>query len=222
MKIAFAYAAAAPGTEPLYEGLLKGLIENLRDIYGNTDIVQVSDEKTPIVKGVNHVLRVPRTMPLMTWRLKAHQEAHALEDELLMVEPDVRFLKRIDELFDDGDSEIIISTRDCSAEWGEENLGETTPYTMGSSISRNREFWREAKLVCQTLPERDQHWIGDMKAIKAVVDSGKFKVRVVPGEIYNHIPNSVDDIGNAKVMHYKGRRKNWLFPLATEVVNEAA
>ena len=215
ITIAFPYVSAITDMEPMYTALATGMIENIRQVMPGHPIMQISDSKTRPIKGVNNVLRVEINEPLMVWRLKAQQMAHSMADEILFVESDMRFSESVMELFDD-DSDVVLATRDCAADWGDERLGVIAPYGLGSNASRSAEFWRQAKLHCQTLPMRKQHWIGDMMAVSAVAETNKFKVRIVDGAIYNHIPNSADDFGKSKAMHYKGKRKTWLFPQATE------
>lgn len=215
MIVAFAYAAAAPEAEPLYRTLAEGMIKNVKSVMPGFKVLHITDNATSMVKGSDFVLGVERTQPLMVWRLKAHEYAHSLDDEILFVEPDVRFVSSVMDIFD-SDFDVALATRDCDADWGEAKLGEITPYTMGATASRSPEFWRAAKIYCQTLPERDQLWIGDMLAITHIVESEAFKVKIVPGEVYNHILNDPENLGEAKALHYKGTRKSWLLPQAVE------
>lgn len=211
--IAFAYAQTGPRMAALYLTLAEGLVANLKAICPNESVLMLTDEQTPIVKGVNSVLRVERTMPLMTWRLKAHQLAHSMADEILFVEPDVRLVEDVMHVFQEP-FDIAVTTREEKARLQDEDRD--TPYTLGMTFSRSDQFWREAKMVCQSLSERDQTWFGDMLAVDVVVKSGKFDVKPLDGAIYNHVVNDPAETVTAKALHYKGKRKMFLFPQVEE------
>lgn len=210
--IAFAYVDTGPRMSALYSTLAEGLVDNLKSVVPNQPILMVTDEKTSAVKGVN-VLRVEMTVPLMTWRLKAHQVAHSLADEILFVEPDVRLVEDVMDVFNEP-FDIAITSREEKARLEDETRD--TPYTLGMTFSRSAEFWREAKVFCQGLSERDQTWFGDMLAVDHVVNSWKFDIKTLDGSIYNHVVNNPKEKTQAKALHYKGKRKAFLFPSVEE------
>lgn len=211
--IAFAYCNTGPKTTALYTALCEGLTKNIRQIVPGEEIMLITDENTPAVSGVNSVLRIERHVPLMTWRLKCHQLAHTRADEIIFVEPDVRFVEDISSAFS-GEFDVAVTSREQEVLLDNERLN--TPFTLGMTFSRSPEFWREAKLFCQTLDEKDQNWFGDMLAIAHVIDGGKFNVKTLDGADYNHVMNDPSKPTTAKVLHYKGKRKAFLFPQASE------
>ena len=212
--IAFAYADTGPKMTALYRALSEGMIASARAAMPNEQILLVTDATTPPFKGIDKVLRVERTMPLMVWRLKCHQVAHSLGDEILFIEPDVRFNEGVMHVFGVG-FDIAITTREQEVML--ENERRNTPFTLGMTFSRSAEFWRQAKLHCQTLPEQEQGWFGDMLSIAAVIESAQFNVHQLDGAVYNHVVNDPNEQPTgAKALHYKGKRKAFLFPQAEE------
>ena len=216
--IAFAYCDTGPKFTAMYRTLLDGLIPNLRSVMPDEQILMVTDEKSPIVKGINQVLRVDRTMPLMTWRLKAHQMAHQMGEEILFTEPDVRFSANIMAEMPPGD--VVVTTREDEVRL--EDCDKDTDFTLGMTYSRSAEFWREAKLICQSLDEKNQNWFGDMIAIAKVIKEGSFNVAMLDGAIYNHVINDPFAKQSARVLHYKGKRKQWLLPHGAEETDPEA
>ena len=217
LNIAFAYAAVSKGMHMLYSSVAEGMTENLREKFPHLPILMVTDDATPPIKGVHKIFRVDRNVPLMTWRMKVHQMAHQMAEEILFLEPDVRIVDaNLMEVFDKKDFDVAITGREIDVMWEGEMISKTCPYTLGATFSRSAEFWRECKLACQKLDAKDQEWIGDMKALAEVVNSGNFKVKVLDGSVYNHVPNDPHEAQTAKVLHYKGKRKDWLLPRATE------
>ena len=218
--IAFAYADAIPRLSPIYRGLVEGLCENIRAVMPGTKIVHVTDEATKPLLGPDERLHVARDIPLMTWHMRAHMEAQALADEVMFTEPDVRFKSDILHVFDDDDFDIAVTAREVDANWDLNGkrvmLSDVAPYTLGTTFSRSAEFWRECAEHCATLGDREQHWLGDMLALSAVIEAKRYRVKVIDGRTYNHIPCSREDSCDVKVLHYKGMRKDFLFPQARE------
>lgn len=217
--IAFAYADAIPRLTPIYRGLAEDLVQNVKAVMPGVKVVHVTDEKTPVVYGAE-VLRVARDVPLMTWHMKCHREAQGLGDEVLFTEPDVRFKSEILHVFDDPDFDIAVTEREVDSTWNIDGqkvlLSEVAPYTLGTTFSRSRQFWDDVTAHCATLGQAEQHWLGDMLSLYAIMQTGKYKVKVIPGPIYNHIPCSREDCCDVKVLHFKGMRKEWLFKSMVE------
>ena len=220
MIVAFAYSEALPELAATYYALAEGLVANVREVMPGTQIVQICDDKTSSVKGINGRLTVDRDMKLMPWRLKCHQMIHGIDPEVILVEPDVRFREDVRGVFDNKDFDVAITEREIQVEWQGEQLSDIAPYTMGCTFSRNQDFWRMAKLHCGTLPERQQLWIGDMISLAYAANSGDFKIKMLSGPEYNHVPSNAEDL-SGKVLHYKGQRKNWLFPQVSESMEAA-
>lgn len=211
--IAFAYCNTGPKMSALYAGMIEGLIKNIKDVMPKQQITMITDEHTPVFNGLNHLLRVDRKVGLMTWRLKCHQMAHEMFEEILFVEPDVRFREDVMDGFA-GDFDVALTTREPEVALNDERIN--TAFTFGMTFSRNGEFWRQCKLFCQTLSPEDQDWFGDMLAIAHVVENGAFRIKMLDGAVYNHVVNDPRAPTTAKALHYKGKRKAWLFPQAEE------
>lgn len=211
--IAFAYIDTTPENIAKYRALVVGMVESIRKHMPSQEILLLTDDTTPVFKEVNAVLRIPKTMGLMTWRLKCHQVAHSVADEILFVEPDVRLQADVMDVFAKP-FDVAVTTREDEVLLDNKRIN--TPYTLGMTFSRSQEFWREAKMFCQTLDEKDQDWFGDIISIANVVQGGKFNVEVLDGAIYNHVVNDPEKPTDAKALHYKGKRKAWLFPLVKE------
>jgi hypothetical protein len=212
--IAFAYADAIPRLSPIYRGLAEDLVANVKAVMPGTRVVHISDDATHPIPGAE-VLRVKRDVPLMTWHMRCHQEAQSLGEEILFTEPDVRFRQEILHVFDDQDFDIAVTEREVDSTWNIDGqkvmLSDVAPYTLGTTFSRSAKFWEDVANHCSTLGQAEQNWLGDMLSLWAVMQTGKYKVKVIPGPVYNHIPCSREDCCEVKVLHYKGMRKEWLF-----------
>lgn len=87
-------------------------------------------------------------------------------------------------------------------------------YNGGVIFSRCPAYWRAIAEAGRGL---DFYKVaGDWEPIErvrsAVADSGEFKLLVLPGEEYNYIPATAEDI-QGKIVHYRGKRKAWMIPI---------
>ena len=218
--IAFAYADAIPRLQHIYRGIAEDLCANIKAVMPGTRIVHVTDALTAPLDGPDERFIVEREVPLMTWHMLCHERAQSLADEVLFTEPDVRFRADILHVFDDPDFDVAVTEREVDSTWDINGqkvlLSAVAPYTLGTTFSRSASFWKEVTAHCATLGEKEQHWLGDMLALYAVMQTGRYRVKVIPGPIYNHIPCSREDDCDVKVLHFKGMRKEWLFLQARE------
>lgn len=209
--VAFVYIDTLKKLRPIYRACAQGLIDNVREVFGAAPVM-VTDEKTEGFKGID-VVRVGRKCEVMTFRLAAQCVLHEVYDKILFTEPDVRFREPVWDVFEDKDFDVTV----CDREQKTLLKGkEMPPITLGVNFSRSREFWKECTKHCMTLDRKAQLWGGDMEAVWHVIGTGAFKVKTLPAATYNHIPTGPIWDPDARVMHYKGTRKTWLFPALEE------
>lgn len=212
--IAFAYSECIPRLAPIYRGIAEDLVKNINQVMPGVPVFHLTDEKTQPIAGAEAVV-VPMDCPLMVWRLKAHRAGMDLASEVLFTEPDVRFNSEVLHVFDE-DFDVAVTDREVDSDWelnGETvRLSSVAHYTMGTTFSRSKFFWDDCVGHCEGMGRKEQNWLGDMLALAAVIETGLYKVITISGPVYNHIPCSRDDACDCKVLHYKGMRKEWLFP----------
>lgn len=210
MRVVFAYADLLESLKPIYRACASGLAENILKVFGQK-AVHLADLDTDPIPGTE-IMRFERKSPPMTWRLEVHALAHDVFDEILFTEPDVRFKEDISYLFVEPFDVTVSDRKSTTILKGEE----APPFTLGLNCSRSKMFWKEAAAHCSTLGRKDQLWGGDMKGLWHCVKSGKYNVRILDSDVYSRIPTGTEWPAEAKVMHYKGNRKTWLFPPVTE------
>ena len=209
--IAFAYANMHDALAPIYRACADGLVANIREVMPQERVLHITDDETEPVRGCD-VLRVKRKVGLMSWRLLGHCMAHGGADEILFTEPDVRFNCNVMDVFKDA-FDVTVCGREFRTSLKGVEL--TDPYTFGMNFSRSGDFWKDTAKYCLTLSPQEQVWGGDMKAVAHVVKGGAYRVKELDAAIFNHVPATMQDkSGNA--VHYKGKRKTWLFPQVAE------
>lgn len=87
-------------------------------------------------------------------------------------------------------------------------------YNGGVIFSRCPAYWQAIAEACKGMDfyKTTGDWEPIERARGAVADSGRFRLKVLPGEDYNYIPANPEDV-QGKLIHYRGKRKAWLFPI---------
>lgn len=84
---------------------------------------------------------------------------------------------------------------------------EKMPFNGGVAFSRCPGFWKEV----MGAPEDHRNWIDTETRVSRIAMSGKYRVRMLDGGVYNHVPDSVnEDFSHAAVVHYKGEKRKWM------------
>ena len=186
-------------------------------------IVQMSDEQTEPVEGVDDVIRKPWDRKyLMPYRL-LHLRDFPADDDAIFLDADIVVRKDLTPVFD-REFDIAVTTRE---EHGirysgpsipgfldpGDDLTRRMPYNAGVLFHRPsaRGFWAAAHQYCETLPANLRKWWGDQLAIKHVADAGVYRLIELPCQLYNHTPLTEDeDVSGKFIVHYKGDRKTWM------------
>lgn len=200
-------------------GLPAIMVASVRKVLGAVRIVQFTDGETPKVPGVNDVIRKSfEERLLMTFRLEHmadfdHQEAIFLDTDIVVMH-DIRcvFERDFDVALTRREGTIPFLSPGAYAKYFPSgNVVDYMPYNSGVIFSTANDYWAKCLEVCRNLPTDLQIWFGDQIAIKAVADSGDYVVADLSCDEFNYSPVSAEDRPeNAHILHFKGRRKEWM------------
>ena len=137
--------------------------------------------------------------------------AQRINGETLFLGVDVLCQDDVSDVFDD-EFDIAIAT---DMRPGHSDI----KYNADVVFSRCTEFWDEIREKTKHLNwPVDGNWYDVEKVYTDVIDSGKYKVKILDGNIYNYVPQSKDDdLLGKKLVHYRGRRKAWM--LGEDILN---
>ena len=184
----------------------KAMVSSLKAVHG-CDVVQMSDLKTPMVEGVDEIVRLQFNIPLMCYRLK--HLANYPHRDMLIVDTDVVAKYPIDDVWE-CDFDIALTRRDAG-DFGARDDTPDMPYNTGVMLSRSREFWKECGNWLESQTPELQRWYGDQRAVCEVARRGHYSVLDLDCQEFNWSPNSRTDTSNARFWHYKGGiRKKWM------------
>jgi hypothetical protein len=169
-------------------------------------VIQMTDETTPQVSGVDEVRRLPwNGKRLMTYRMK---HLARLGVAALIVDTDILITQDVSDIREYGD--IVLTKRTKPILDKGVNITPYMPYNTGVMWCSAPIFWECAYKHCLGLSDSLQDWYGDQVSVKLAADT--YKVTEVPVEEWNYTPTNPQDCpATARILHYKGMdRKAWM------------
>jgi hypothetical protein len=176
-------------------------------------IVQLTDEKTDQVPGVDAVIRRAwNGKHLMRFRMEHLADIHVPH---LTCDADVIFKKPVDDVWaDEFDMALtyrdhpIMLTIDHKGEVAGADISQGMPINTGVMFCRSSQFFTDCLEYMQGLPSDRLDWWGDQMAVCEVAK--RYNVKRLPCDEFNWTPSTKDQYEGARIVHYKGTRKKWL------------
>lgn len=184
--------------------------KSIRTAIPEAFIVHFTNETTPAFTFADEVVRKPtRNLGFMEFRI--HHFATYQHKEMLFLDADTIVQKDPWDVFlEDFDVAQTARARRLTDDSGND-LTEEMPYNTGVMFSKGPRFWRK---VCEKLkghPDEYRNWFGEQVEIAKLAKSGVFKVHEVMDSEFNYTPQSRDeDVSGKYIVHYKGKRKDWM------------
>jgi len=197
------------------------LVREVSTVMPGVPVVQLTDEKTPDVPGVTAAIRLPHG-PMLERRIEHYAQAGGYDD-WLFVDTDVSIRQDVRSVFDNSWFDVAVTDRNWPHLPQTAEVLQTMPFNTGVVFSRRAEFWQEVLRVWREYPEPSRDWMSEQRAVAEVVKTGRFRVTVLPGMVYNYPPSAADAKADAAIWHYKGpHRKVWLSTHATAILGQPA
>lgn len=201
MKVTVTFFGEAP------IDLAKVMILSVRKHLPESQIVQLTDDKTPMLPGVDAMVQMPYDGDFGAWRLKHFAW---FEGEVLHLDYDVIVNRDVSDVFKQ-DFDVALTKRSDNDKTVSPQINRLSPHNMGVVFSRNPDFWKRVYDHYMSVPERSWMWIQIATTEAAHFLKDEFKVLELPGETYNYTPSSpLEDVSNKAIVHYKGDRKHWM------------
>ena len=203
--------------EPIHFLHGASLVREAKRWMPNCPVMQLTDQKSPKVPGIDNAVRLwQNEAPLLEQRLKHYANCSG---EWLHVDTDVSIRNNVQGVFDDKVFDVALCDRNWSHLPQSEHVLHTMPFNTGVVFVRNH-FWQDVLNVWLNFPKVVQDdWLSEQRAVYEVVKSGRHRVKILPGALYNYPPTGLDDAPiTAALVHYKGNRKDVLSKHATQVM----
>lgn len=208
MKVAFLHVEDESNNPVLQRLLAQRMNQSVRKNVPDSWLIQMTDLKTPSL-DVDEVIRIEPEGHFMPYRLK---HLTRLKGENLILDTDVIVRENPEKVFS-VPFDVCLTRRDKQIV--SKNIGYTVDdpvmvYNTGVMFSRNPMFWDFALGVCEKLEERHQKWYGDQVSILKAVESRMFDIAELKCDRWNYTPSKDEDLTGRKIVHYKGKRKEWM------------
>ena len=183
------------------------MVQSVLKAMPGAEIIQLTDEVTPQVKGVHSVIRKPYDGFLMTFRM---QHLAALKFDWITLDTDVIVLKDLSPVMAKDFDIALTKRRGKILDEDGTDIVAYMPYNTGVMFSKNPQFWENAYKTLLGMPESAHKWWGDQLSVRLAADSARYTILELDCDTYNYPPKSADDNKDCFVRHYKGKRKEWM------------
>ena len=186
---------------------LKLMMDSVRKHLPDYYLVHLTDRETAGL-AVDEVIRRDRgDTPVFVFR--TDHFAHCRYNKWLALDTDVLVKHGVEDVWA-RNFDVALTTRrkgPCPDTNGVD-VTKIYPFNTGVIFSRNRDFW--VKCMERMKPPYAQGWYSDQSAVAAVAETLQFHVLVLPGDEFNWTPFTEDEQSEARIVHYKGKRKEWM------------
>jgi hypothetical protein len=197
MKVAI-YLDSARDTDLM---LASKCIASVREHMPKAEIWHLTDMNGPAVREADHELRVSVEGAFCYRRFYVQS---LVDGETLFIDVDTILKGDVSHVFDDKDFDAAVTTDIAPGD-------PSIVYNSGVTFSRSQHFWREQAEAMVGIPFED--WKAAEGTFTEVARRTSLKVKELPGEVYNRVPTTKDDV-DGLILHYRGKRKRWLIGLA--------
>lgn len=187
-------------------------IKSIRKSMPRANVVQLTDETTPAFNGVDMVRRSVSEFPVQGATINYIGYQYLAEMNItpvIFADPDMMFNGDISPLMD-AQFDVAIATRDIIDDVPYEHIVRYPWCSM--MIVKNPLFWRDC--FHTLLKNKERTWFDNMEAVRDVIKSGKYKVMILEGNVFNALPVHYRD--DVKVYHCKGDYKEYMQPFWEE------
>ena len=206
------------------------LAQSIKRLYPYNKLIQITDDYSEQINSIDNVERFKFT--------RSHFMKDCIESQLkifnkygptIFLDADLIVLKKIDDFFEFKDFDfsltessnlsksIILNNEKHKKNFPDlinKTLGETMPYNAGIYCCNKKEPLEFMLNIFKTMNKNYLEWYGDQLALKKLVESKLYKIKVFQESIYNYTPiKSDEDLSNKKILHFKGDSKKLFIPI---------
>jgi hypothetical protein len=190
------------------------LVREIRRTMPGVEVHQFTDLTTPEVPDVSTTTRF-KVGGVIEGRMRAYA---SLTGEWLLLDTDVSVRQDVRDIFADRCFDVALADRNWPHLAQGERLLQEMPFNTGVVFLRSDRFWSLVAAVWEEYPADKRDWYSEQRAVYEVVRTGQFRVKILPGMIYNYPPVADEAPPPAALIHYKGERKEALTRHATAVL----
>lgn len=189
-------------------------VESIRMIHGNDiEILQLSDQKTASIEGVDQVLRDDLPSSIMLARLQAYSRVTIDNNYTFFTDADSLLINPLDIK---SSADILLTPRmvdfpinpnypEHYVEFQGKMISEVMPFLFGAiAIKNNNTFFKTLQGICESLPTRFHRWYGDQFSLKLALNDELFSHGLLDPKIHLHVLKSAPSISELKQLQNEG------------------
>ena len=194
--------------DPIHLLHATALVASIKQVMPTVEIHHFTDDDTAAVEGVTDVRRLPDG-PMLERRLEHYSHC---EGEWLFLDTDTLVLQDVRTvLFDHPSIDLALADRAWPHLPQGDEVMHSMPFNTGVCFSRSSCFWQDVLTTWRSYDSNRRDWMSEQRAVYEVVRTGRYRVKILPGMIYNYPPRTPDDpLRDVAIAHFKGPRKQWL------------
>ncbi|MBU3637766.1 hypothetical protein [Polynucleobacter sp. es-MAR-4] len=182
----------------------KCYVESIRMIYGDgIEILQLSDENTESISGVDAVIRKNLPASIMLARLEAYSQVRMDDRYTFFTDADSLLINRLNIK---AGNDILLTPRildfpinpnypEYYEEFVGKMIGEVMPFLFGAiALKGNNEFFKTLLAICEKLPTRFHRWYGDQYALHKAIKNQLFSYDLLDPNIHLRITKTAPTI----------------------------
>ena len=207
------------------------LLKTIRILYRkDVRVIQISDQLTKKVSGIDEIIRINATGKLMTDRLYGYSKVKTIGRTTLFLDADTLIINVFS--FNSYESGIYLAERISNPminhnhpqnypEFEGKYFKEVMPYLAGVIlISDYENIFNEILGTLHELPKRFHEWYGDQYAMKIFFETSKVKLSLLPEDFVYLLEFDGENTNlklnlntNNKVLTFKGSTKKLMYPI---------
>lgn len=183
-------------------------MQSIKRFMPDSMITMLTDKDTPEIAGVDRVIRKDPEHPIERDSINYIGYQYLSDMDInpsVFIDPDMLFNGSIEDIIP-GDYDVAVATRAFGDPVPVEYLIEF-PW-CSFMVVKNPQFWKDCYKFMLGYSKAD--WTDNMAAVKAMIKSGKYRVKILDGNIYNVMPLEYRD--GVKVYHFKVTDKSGMRP----------
>jgi hypothetical protein len=188
-------------------------MKSIKEFMPTARITHLTDQSTKQIKGTDRTIRFDpsqhrrrRNINFLGFECLSQVNF----EEMIFIDPDMMFNANVEPLMKET---FDVAVADRGVTKSVPHYVRRYPFCSLMFI-KNKDFWKDCYDVFKKWPAGMQ-WTNNMEVVREVLLSGRYRVKILDGDIYNRcvgstnlMPRAYDD--SVKVFHFRGGRLKYL------------
>lgn len=200
------------------------LVRSIRLSDYDSEVIQVSDQSSPSVKGIDYRHNVSgNNANLMSMRLLGFGDLK-LKKPAIYLDTDMIVVRECNPIKILGEKKICMCARSFNkgdifnssfremnlAEYRGMTLNDVYPYIACSTVTESYAEWDTLAAILDELDPKFKVWYGDQESLKSYASQWPSSVTFMPESEFGCLPEHYKEISATRILHFKGERRKSL------------